>query len=174
MDDLTPNVPSPAYEDPHIHRFLATLPAFGPLPGFEDRVLAQVRVPAPVWLQRTRERTRTVAARRTFWILAGGLATGSAASTAALAILVATRPGLIELTGRWLVAQIAVPAWRMAVGFLSGFWSTLNTLVGTLVPFGSGLAAAAATVAILTLCTWGLYRTMQPGLRARTPFHAHR
>ncbi len=174
MNDLTPHAPTPAHEDPSTHRLLATLPSFGPLPGFEDRVMARVCLPAPLWLLRTRKRAQTVVARRAFWILAGGLAAGSAASTAALAVFVATRPALFELAGRRFLGQVGLPAWRMVVGFLSSGWATLNTLVGSFAPFGSGLTAAVVALVILTLCTWGLHRTMQPGLRARTPFNVHR
>ena len=50
MRDSDHRDPTPQDEDPVLHGHLAGLPAMAPEPGFDDRVLARVRRPAPRWI----------------------------------------------------------------------------------------------------------------------------
>ena len=76
MNDVT-DMPDPLDHDPVLDRYLARLGHYAPAPGFENRVLANVYVPAPRWLQALRERARSLVETKRVWWLAGGFAASS-------------------------------------------------------------------------------------------------
>src|SRR5215471_3545464 len=98
-----PNSP----EDLELDRQLRSVERFAPRPGFEDRVLARIRRPAPVVVRSRRLATAAASPRRLWW--AAGLA--AASSTAWLAALGRwVAGGGVSTLGAWLNAAVLVPA----------------------------------------------------------------
>jgi hypothetical protein len=160
-------------EDQVLDKHLLALKRFTPLPGFEDRVMARVRLPAPS-LVKVRQRVgKLVTPRRVWW--ASGLA--AASSTAWILALGSWLSGVgTQAVTAWLTAQVALPLWALAlqgaalatktIGFYAlAAWGALGNAVFP-------VAAAAMLTPVLSM--WGLYLTMKQTRVKRIPAYAAR
>lgn len=144
MTDNRNNHPLDPMEDPVLERYLASLGRLSPGPGFDDRVMARVRIRAPVLGTQPSFAARVVRSRR--WpVLAYSLSGVAAASSTALTAWVAANfEGLAAWASASLIA-VAVPAWQAALA-----WITT-----TAASAGSGLVTGALTVGLSPLI-WSL------------------
>ncbi len=140
MTDSRNNHPLDPMEDPVLDGYLASLGRFSPGPGFDDRVMARVRIMAPVPAAQPSVAVRVVRSRR--WpVLAYSLSGVAAASSTALTALVAANfTSLTAWASAGLVA-VAVPAWQAALA-----WITT-----TAASAGSGLMTGGLTVGLSPL-----------------------
>jgi hypothetical protein len=152
-----PNSP----EDLELNRQLRALERFAPRTGFEDRVMARVRQPAPV-VVRSRRLAALASPGRLWW--ATGLA--AASSTAWLATLGRwVVGGGVSTLGAWLSTTVLVPAWTamlqlnaLAAQFLAGYAQVVYQAVGNTI-----FVALAGSLFLPLISTWGLYLTMKSG-----------
>lgn len=144
MMDNRSNHPLDPMEDQVLDRYLASVGRFSPGPGFSDRVMAQVRVPAPVPARQPSFAAQAVRSRR--WPVLAYSASGVAAasSTALTAWVAANFEGLTAWASASFMA-VAVPAWQAA---LAWFTTTVPSV-------GSALAAGALTAGLSPLI-WSL------------------
>lgn len=164
MEDVTTKAIPPSEEDPVIHRYLTSLREYSPSPSFEDRVMARVFTPAPLWWQGVRNRCRAFAETGRVWWLLGGLTGAYAVSLALTVGLVALNSDAVgRFTGKFLV-DVGLPVWRSGLGVAAGLIRQAYTILSTTSISGPVLVAAATSLAaVLALNSWLLYRLMQPG-----------
>jgi hypothetical protein len=145
-------------EDRVLDKHLLALKQFTPRPGFEDRVLARVRLPSPVLVKVRQRVIKLFTPRRVWW--ASGLA--AASSTAWILALGSWLSGAgTQTVTAWLTAQVALPLWGFAlqgavlatktIGFYA--LSTYGAMGNAIFP----TAAAAMLTPVLSM--WGLYLT---------------
>jgi len=163
MEDRFLNEPTPAEEDPAVHRALATLPAFAPGPVFEDRVMSRVWQPLPPKLRELVLAWRDYVDSGRHYGPLGALAVGALIPLGVVIGLAVTFSTQIGSFLAWLVG-VGVPfAWAWARADIAEVVSTVNTFVAALFPSGTALMGAAiGSVLVLAGCTFGLYRTMNP------------
>ena len=163
MEDHFLNGPTPAEEDPVVHRALATLPAFAPGPVFEDRVMSRVWQPLPPKLRQLVLAWRDYVDSGRVYGPLGALAVGALIPLGVAIGLVVTFSTQIGSFLAWLVG-VGVPfAWAMARADIAEVVSTVNTYIAALFPSSTALMAAAiGSALVLAGCTFGLYRTMNP------------
>lgn len=172
MNDRTMSEVTPAEEDPAIHRVLATLPAWTPGPGFENRVLARVWRPHPLWLRRVEGYWGELAETGQVWLIIGAFALGSLIPLIALTALIAAHTAEIGAFLGWLVAEGIPVAWAATWAFIAGVVSTVNTVASALLPNARALLlAVVAFLVLLASCAWGLYRTMSAVSATRSSLH---
>lgn len=172
MDDRMMSDLTPAQEDPAIHRMLSTLPAWTPGPGFDNRVLARVWRPHPLWLRRMEAYWAELVETGQVWLIVGAFALGSLIPLIALTALTAANTAAIGAFLGWLVAEGIPVAWAALVAFISQAVSDVNTMASVLLPNARALAlAAVAFLVLLACCAWGLYRTMSAASVTRSPLH---
>jgi hypothetical protein len=167
MTDTRNNHPLDPMEDQVLDRHLASLGRFSPSPGFEDRVMARVRVAAPGAVPAVRRRRWPAVA----WPLSGAAALSSTALTAWLAFN-------FETLATWATAGIvsaAVPAWHAVLGWLAAVSASVSSglLAGA---FGLGLQPLIVAFVLMNLAVpvslFGLYKVARPVVRMRS--HAAR
>jgi len=172
MNDRPSTDLSPGDEDPAIHRALSTLPAWTPGPGFENRVLARVWRPHPLWLRRIEGYWGELVETGQVWLVAGAFALGSLIPIIALTALAAAHTAEIGAFVGWLVAEGIPLAWAATWAFISGVVSNVNTLASALLPNARALLlAAVAFLVLLASCAWGLHRTMSAASATRSSLH---
>jgi hypothetical protein len=159
MDDTTRNLPTPADEDPLIHRCLGGLPTYGPPSRhFRDRVLASVRSPTPAWVRRLGERHRELIASGGMWKVVGAIALGALVPTVAAFVSIGIFYADIAWGVGWLLDTGLPFAWERAADEASRALATLRSVA----PAGTLSAQwAAVLAALLAGCTFGLVRTMK-------------
>lgn len=163
MEDVTKKRVPPAEEDPEIHRYLASLPQFSPSPGFDDRVMARVFAPAPRWLQRMRQRWRSLVETGRIWWLLGGVAGAYAVTLASLVVLLALNRAAVESFTSSLLSDIGLPMWRGGLGVLASIiQEAYSVFSATTVSGAASLAAVISLASVLMANGWMLYRFMQP------------
>lgn len=108
MRDPTSNLPTPADEDPVVHRYLVALPRFSPVPDFSDRVLLRVWRPIPPRLRRFQA---ALAKSRWPWVIVGTLAAGSLLGQAVAAGVIAQHRGEASVLLDWVAPQGLAAAW---------------------------------------------------------------
>jgi hypothetical protein len=167
MTDTRNNHPLDPMEDPVLDRHLASLGRFAPSPGFEDRVMARVRIAAPGAVPAVRRRRWPVVA----WPLSGAAALSSTALTAWLAFN-------FETLATWATAGImsaAVPAWHAVLAWLAATGASIGsaTVSGAV---GIGLQPLIVAFVLMNLAVpvslFGLYKVARPAVRMRS--HAAR
>jgi hypothetical protein len=149
---------SPA--DAALDRYLLSLQRVAPRKGFEDRVMARVRIPAPA-LVRFRQRTRSLLSPRRLW-WASGLA--AASSTAWTVALVSSLAGLNpQALAASFSAAIAQPLMAMTLqGAALASEAVSFYALAAFSALGNALfAIVAALMFIPVLSTWGLYLTLK-------------
>jgi hypothetical protein len=172
MEDHSMSELTPAQEDPGIHRMLSTLPAWTPGPGFDNRVLARVWRPHPLWLRRAEAYWGELVETGQVWLIMGAFALGSLIPIIALTALVAANTAEIGAFLAWLVTDGIPVAWAAVRAFISGIVSTVNTVVSALLPNARALmVAGVAYLVLLASCAWGLYRTMSSASATRASLH---
>jgi hypothetical protein len=152
MENRTRSELTPAQEDPAIHRMLSTLPAWTPGPGFDNRVLARVWRPHPLWLRRVEGYWGELVETGQVWLIVGAFALGSLIPIIALTALVAANTAEIGAFLGWLVAEGIPVAWAAAVALISEI-------------------VVVAYLVLLASCAWGLYRTMSAASATRSSLH---
>jgi hypothetical protein len=173
MTDTRNNHPHDPMEDEVLDRHLASLGRFAPGPGFEDRVMARVRVgaqvaaAAPGAVPAVRRRRWPVVA----WPLTGVAALSSTALTAWLAFN-------FETLAAWATAGIvsaAVPAWHAVLAWLAAA-SASGSAALVRGAFGVGLQPLMIAFVLMNLAVpvslYGLYKVARPAVRMRS--HAAR
>lgn len=155
MEDRPLNTPTPAEEDPTVHRFLAALPRFAPGPAFDTRVLLNVWRPIPPRVR------RAWTAVRDSWIVRALLVAMVGGSLLWQAVTVAwlvQHPGERAAALDWLRTEGIPLVWQVGTGSLSAL---LAPAYGAATRFvtGIGLELALAAALVLAVCWLGLYRT---------------
>ncbi len=145
MEDRPMSELTPAQEDPAIHRMLSTLPAWMPGPGFDNRVLARVWRPHPLWLRRVEGYWGELVETGQVWLIVGAFALGSLIPIIALTALVAAHTAEIGAFLGWLVT-VGIPV----------AWAAVSVV---------------AYLVLLASCAWGLYRTMSAASATRSSLH---
>ncbi len=174
MNDVT-DMPDPLDHDPVLDRYLARLGHYAPAPGFENRVLANVYVPAPRWLQALRERARSLVETKRVWWLAGGFAASSVISITIVTAVVLTNAASVQMLFGLFNSQVALPAWRAMLGIVSGIAYDLYSLFGAAnVSTAAFVAVSLSVLAILVFNSWAVYRLMQPARGIRVQANALR
>lgn len=151
------DVPTPAEEDPVLHRFLVALPRFQPAPGFETRVLTRVWRPEPVAWLRVKRRLADATQLR---VLIGVLVAGAALWQGLLVTLAINNPTMtrdawaflldrglpaLESWGSAALALAAQPLGQVQAWFAVWWWL--------------GIVAAV----VVLFCGAGLYATLRTG-----------
>ena len=172
MTDTRNNHPLDPKEDQVLDQYLASLGRFSPGPGFEDRVMARVRVSALV----PAAAGAVPAVRRRRWPVVAWPASGLAAlSSTALTAWLAFN---FETLSAWATATtigVAVPAWHALLAWLAATGASLGSALSTQF-FGLGLQPLIVTLVLMNLAVpvslFGLYRVARPAVRMRS--HAAR
>jgi hypothetical protein len=150
-------------QDQILDRRLAALGSFAPSAGFADRVMARVRIPAPLAAASARP------VRRRRWpALVGPLAGVSAASSTALTVWTASHFGAIAAWSVTSVTAVTVSIWHTALSWLAGSSASLGSAVltevfrlgGTPLIWTAAIANLAVPVSLI-----GLVMTARPYLR---------
>jgi hypothetical protein len=163
MENLDMNPQLPADEDPLLDSYLSKLEQFSPRSGFEDRIMAQVRVPAPRWIRQLQAYLRSLADTGRVWWLVGGMATMSFASLTAMVALIATRTVDVRTVWGGALTGVLLSSWRALLGLATDIARSTYALFEMLAVREHTLVAVAGVAAVGTmLCAWALHRTMQP------------
>lgn len=121
------NVPTPADEDPVIHRFLGTLPRWEPAPAFEARVLKRVWQPVPPGL---RQRWNRFAGSWEAKLFLGLLAAGAFLWQAGLVSLALQFPAEVRAIGATAVQEGLPFVWQQATNLLGQLLALAKTWIG--------------------------------------------
>lgn len=154
-------------QEARAHRLIAqaleALPHYAPRPGFADRVMRRIHLPAPVPLAAAPQR-RPFAPK--VWAAAAVFAALSLASMAAVTLLALSQPGAVTSAAGWLAGQAAL----LADGALAAAREWLGALpaselVDTALAHPSqALAVLAAFMATYTAAMYRLWTLMRlPG-----------
>lgn len=163
MENLDMNPQLSADEDPFLDSYLSKLEQFSPRPGFEDRIMAQVRAPAPRWIRQLQAYLRSLADTGRVWWLVGGMATMSFASLTAVVALIATNTADVRTVWDGALTRVLLPSWRAFLGVATDIARSTYSLFEMLAVPQHTLVAVAAVAAVATmLSTWALRRMMQP------------
>ena len=132
MPDTRSNHPLDPMEDQVLDRYLASLGRFSPSPGFEDRVMARVRVPVRVPAPAPSIAARVVKSRR--WpVMAYSLSGLAAASSTALtAWVVANFSALVAGASASLLAW-AIPAWQAMLAWIGATAESAGAVLAAVV-----------------------------------------
>lgn len=160
-------------DDAALDRHLLALKRFTPKPGFQDQVMARVRVRASA-LVRFPERSRAVATPRRLWWGSGLAAAGATGWTVALMNWLSN--ARLESIGTWMVAQIGQPlttaatqAGAQVTGMLNFYAHAAYSAAGNAL-----FPLIAASMLLPVLSSWGLYQTMkQPRGKRIAAYAAH-
>lgn len=163
MRDSDQHDPTPQDEDAVLHGYLAGLPTMAPDPGFDDRVLAWVRRPAPRWIAAVRHQAAAYTESGQVWFLVGALALGSLIPWLAVGAFAAAEPQFVSSGIRWLTGQ----GWPEVAANVSANAAAAELGIGGFVaqwlPTGLSMTAGAGIAsAIWLLCAVGLYRVTRP------------
>lgn len=166
---------TPEQEDPIVHGYLASLPSFSPRLGFADRVLMDVRRPAPSWVRSAQLVYRTVFNRQTRWVWALGATASAAFSFAVYFSLAVTHWDQVQAAWATFVRTGLPEAWQALAGASA---SAATTLLSVAEPFttltGLWPAAVGGSVLVMMGSAWGLRRTVREFQAERVPFRAAR
>lgn len=141
--------PTPPGDAPVLDRLLAGLGRLSPRPGFEQRVLALVRIPLPKWAWRIREVFRGLTSGPRGWVILGTLSVATAtawglAASTALHFRHTIEP-YVTRGSRIVVSDVLEPAWGDVVAFGAVQRDVVSNFVST--TFG-GLGVSWQVVAI--------------------------
>lgn len=125
--DPNANVPTPAEEDPVVHRFLGTLPRFELGTQFETRVLRRVWRPVP---PRLRERWRRFAGSWEARLFLGLLAAGAFLWQAGMVTLAMQFPAEAREIGATAVRQGLPFLWEQTGNLLGQLLGLAKTWIG--------------------------------------------
>ncbi len=164
MREGTENDRAAVDDDPILDRALASLAHFSPAPGFEDRVMARVVTPAPMWIPRLRSRRRSLAATGRLSRLAAGLTVASTISMSVVIGLVALNATDLRESLNGLLAEVGLPLWRALLGITARVAQDAYLLVQS-VALPGPMWAAIGVGGSLTMVfnVWMLRRLIQPG-----------
>ncbi len=164
MREGTENDRAAVDDDPILDRALASLAHFSPAPGFEDRVMARVVTPAPMWIQRLRSRRRSLAATGRLSRLAAGLTVAFTTSTSVVIGFVALNAADLKESLNGLLAEVGLPLWRALLGITARVAQDAYLLVQS-VALPGPMWAAIGVGGSLTMVfnVWMLRRLIQPG-----------
>ncbi|UCG85328.1 MAG: hypothetical protein JSW71_15520 [Gemmatimonadota bacterium] len=168
MRDRTDKNSAAVDDDSVLDRALASLGRFSPTPGFEDRVMARVGTPAPMWIQRLKCRGRFLAETGRLWWLLGGVAGTLALSLSGFVTLVVLNGAGVRESLNSLLTAVGLPAWRALLGVTVQVTQDACSLINS-VALPGAIWAAIAVGGSLTLLfnTWMICRLTQPA-KART------
>lgn len=150
-------------ESSALDRALASLPHFSPAAGFEDRVMARVVTPVPMWIQRLRRwKGDLTETGRMRWLL-GGLVAAPAVSLSALAVFVALNGGATLDSLSRLLTVVGLPVWRALLGVTAQVVRDVCAIVSSVaLPAGAWVSIGVTACLSLMLDVWILRRLMQP------------
>ena len=172
MTDTRSNHPLDPMDDQVLDQYLVSLGRFAPSPGFEGRVMARVRVAAPVPIVAA----AVPALRRRRWPSVLWPATGLAAlSSTALTAWLAFNFETLVGWGTATAIAAAVPAWHALLTWLAAASASVGSTLAAGV-FGFGLQPLIVALILTNLAVpvslFGLYRVARPAVRTRS--HAAR
>ena len=160
-------------EDAALDRQLLDLKRFTPAEGFDDRVMARVRMRSSK-LVRFEQRSRALITPRRLW-WGSGLAAASATGWT-IGLMSWLSGARLEMIGAFLSAQVAQP---LSAGLMQaanlGIQSFNLYAHGAYSALGNALfALIAASMILPVLSSWGLYQTMKQPLGKRIAPYAAR
>lgn len=158
MTQRNPNLPTPADEDPIVHRFLGVLPRFHPAPAFETRVLTRVWRPTSPSLRDRAQRLLTSWHLRAFVAL---LAAGAFVWQAVIASLALRYPDKAATVLGTALREVAPRVWSVAAGPAADLVASAQTWTIDLV--AGRLLLVAAVIVLLLLCAGGLVWAVRGG-----------
>ncbi len=170
MTDNRNNHPLDPMEDQVLDQYLASLGRFSPGPEFEDRVMARVRIQAPVPAAAPSFTAPAVRRRRwpaLAWPLSGAAALSSTALTAWAAFN-------FETMTAWTTASLAtagLSAWQALLTWLASTSASIGSTVvaGTLTAGVQPLIAAFVALNLaVPVSMLGLYLVARPAVRMRS------
>ena len=165
MTDTRSNHPLDPMDDQVLDQHLASLGRLSPSPGFEDRVMARVRVRAPL----AAAAATAPAARRRRWPVVAWPATGLAAlSSTALTAWLAFN---FETLTTWAAAtaiSVALPAWHALLTWFAAASASLGSAIAA-GALGFGLQPLIVALVLMNLAVpvslFGLYKVARPAVR---------
>ncbi len=159
----------PNIDDSTLDRHLASLPAFDPFVGFEDRVMSRVVVPPPRWVLDLKQRARAFLETRRFrWIAAGTLTT-SAVSLVVATTLVWSNWSTVSKAMDRAAASLGSPIWQTFVGFASESAHDLLALSAPVLESRDmSLFVSAAAVGYMAFSALMLFCLMRPNCPTRS------
>lgn len=159
MTDNRNNHPLDPMEDQVLDRYLASLGRYAPGPTFGDRVMARVRVRAPVAAREPSFAARVVRSRH--WpVLAYSLSGAAAVSSTALTAWAAANFETLATSASASLIAVAVPAWQAVLTWITttsasaGSALVTGALTGGLSPLIWSLAMLTATVPVSLIGFW--------------------
>ena len=164
MEDEMADAYVPDDHDPALDELFQTLRSFAPREGFDDRVMARVRVPSPLWLQRLQARGRSlVESSRAKWVARGLVGSSVISITIVVSMLVANSAQVSAFLSSQF-GGVVLGTWRGLLGLGSTMVRSLYSVVGAGTVSGMALLGVGmAVTAVMLFNTWALYRLMQPG-----------
>lgn len=165
MNDHLDPTHFPAEHDPVLDRHLVSLGHLSPAPGFEDRVMASVSLPSPVWALRLREWRRVLIRTRRGQAFLGGLAAASVISVTFAGTWAFANPELVATVLGWVAAKTWLPVWQTSMRFVASFISTFAYTLSSLVAPTGLIVGSIVGVVTLATSALGLRRLMaRPGV----------
>ena len=160
--------------DQRLDKHLLALQHFAPREGFDNRVLARLRQPAPA-LVRFRTRALSLATPGRLWWASGLAAASSVAWMVPLVQWFTTGPGMPAMNA-WLMSQLVQPAWAAilhgaTVAAQAAVWYALAAY-GALGNALFGMLVVAMFLPVLS--SWGLYFTLKTNRAKRIAAYAAR
>jgi hypothetical protein len=151
-------------DDPILDQALASLAHFSPAPGFEDRVMARVVTPEPMWIPRLRSRSRSTAATGRLSRLAAALTVASTISMSVVIGLVALNAADLKESLNGLLAEVGLPLWRALLGITVRVAQDIYLLVHSVALPGPVWAAIGVGGSLtMVFNVWMLRRLIRPG-----------
>jgi hypothetical protein len=154
--------PRAKIDDSVLDRYLEALPRFDPMPGFEDRVMARVFVPPPLWVQSLRQYAVSLVETRRIWWLAAGTAIASVMSWIVVVILVLRDIEGATAAVEWASAHVAAPARRAVLMLASDGIQRVFALLPLQASKTATCIVGAAVVALEVFCAVMLLRLLRP------------
>ena len=172
MNDKRLDAPEPLEDnDPVIDRYLSSLQQFTPRPGFEDRVMAMVEMPAPMPVRYIEKRAPVWLGTRFRWALAAASSVGTVLWASLLSGVVGVNHTRLPALMASQATDLGLPLWRALLQVVANAGSQLGYFLGLIAAsLWQALAAAIPTTIVVTLfCAWGLRRltAQPPHVRAR-------
>ena len=156
MTDNRNNHPLDPMEDQVLDQYLASLGRYAPSPAFDDRVMARVRITAP--LPAPAPSFAAPAVRRRRWpVLAYSLSGAAAVSSTALTAWVAANFQSLAASAAAGLIAVAVPSWQAVLAWITttvpsvGAALVTGALTGGLTPWiwSSAILTAAVPVSLI-------------------------
>lgn len=164
MTEHRNDLPLEPESDPILDRYLASLGHYAPSPGFADRVMARVRLPAAARAAAGTAPTVARAPRRRWPAVLSALWGTAAASSAALTAWVVAHWQAVTAASITTASGFGMPLWRGMLDWLATHSIALaatvltHVLAGGLPPLVLWLLGSSLAVPVSLLALWHISR----------------